>query len=306
MGSRRSARTVVGDALRSARAAIGGSAVVLMYHRVARLEHDPLGLAVDPATFDAHMGLLAARYEVLAAAELARRVSARRPLPRHAVVVTFDDGYHDLLHEAKPVLERHGVPATAFVSTAEMDTDRERWWDELTELGGDLAEDERSSLYDRLRAATEGGRDALLDELAGRLGTPRPRRAAYRTLTTGELVDLADGGLIDIGAHTVTHRPLAALAKSEQREELTAGKRTLEAALGREVTLFSYPYGGEDAIGAATPRLVAEAGFSAAFTTRFGLVFPTSDRLMLPRCGVEGFDADTLGARLEHWFSLGR
>ena len=66
----------------------------------------------------------------------ARRRAARRarggaPLPRGAVLVTFDDAYEDFGDEAWPVLRRHGVPVTLFVPTAFPDSGRRFWWDRL-------------------------------------------------------------------------------------------------------------------------------------------------------------------------------
>ncbi|HSJ07311.1 MAG TPA: polysaccharide deacetylase family protein, partial [Longimicrobiales bacterium] len=40
------------------------------------------------------------------------------------VAITFDDGYRDNVRYAAPLLERHGLPATFFVATAIIGTDR--------------------------------------------------------------------------------------------------------------------------------------------------------------------------------------
>jgi peptidoglycan/xylan/chitin deacetylase (PgdA/CDA1 family) len=55
-------------------------------------------------------------------------------LPRRAIAVTFDDGYADNLHTAKPLFEKHGVPATMFLAAGLLGRAQEFWWDELERL----------------------------------------------------------------------------------------------------------------------------------------------------------------------------
>ena len=88
---------------------------ILMYHRVATLPHYDQ-LTVSPARFARQMERLACEYRVVSLADGLRAIGQgqlRRPL----VAVTFDDGYRDNLTEALPILRRHAVPATIFVTT---------------------------------------------------------------------------------------------------------------------------------------------------------------------------------------------
>lgn len=88
---------------------------VLMYHRVADLpEFDQL--TVSPRRFEQQMRQLATSSRVVSLADGLRAL--REGGPREPLVaVTFDDGYLDNLVEAAPVLLRHAIPATVFVTT---------------------------------------------------------------------------------------------------------------------------------------------------------------------------------------------
>jgi hypothetical protein len=108
-------------------------AVILMYHRVCMLEADPWGLCVAPARFAEQMEVLRREYVPLPLAGLVAGLGRGR-VPRRAVVVTFDDGYADVLHEAAPPLGRHDVPATAFVVRGAVGGGRDYWSDELERL----------------------------------------------------------------------------------------------------------------------------------------------------------------------------
>jgi peptidoglycan/xylan/chitin deacetylase (PgdA/CDA1 family) len=103
-----------------------------MYHRVASDLVDPWRLCVSPANFVAQLEVLAASFRVVTLRELvaARGSDGSRP----SVAITFDDGYADNLHAAAPLLARQGLPATFFLTSGMLGSDREFWWDELDQL----------------------------------------------------------------------------------------------------------------------------------------------------------------------------
>jgi len=106
---------------------------ILLYHRVAAAAHDPWGLAVTPANFDAQLEVIQRRSTVLPLSELIAGLQQRK-LPRRSTVVTFDDGYADNLLQAEPILRSRGVPATVFVASGFIREHREFWWDELEQI----------------------------------------------------------------------------------------------------------------------------------------------------------------------------
>ena len=61
--------------------------LVLLYHRVAQLDHDPYGLAVRPDRFAQQCSILRKRCDVV---PLRDANGGRRQ-----VAITFDDGYAD-------------------------------------------------------------------------------------------------------------------------------------------------------------------------------------------------------------------
>jgi peptidoglycan/xylan/chitin deacetylase (PgdA/CDA1 family) len=95
-------------------AAAGPQVRALTYHRFGDALRDPF--CVSRADFDAQMRWLAERRLLVSLPEVEDFVAGRRLLPRHAVLVTIDDGARSLLTDALPVLRAYAVPAVAFVS----------------------------------------------------------------------------------------------------------------------------------------------------------------------------------------------
>jgi peptidoglycan/xylan/chitin deacetylase (PgdA/CDA1 family) len=158
------------------------------------------------------------------------------------------------------------------------------------------------SLYCQLRPLPDHEREAVLGELRKQAGTVAAVRPTHRTLRPEELIELADGGLVEVGAHTETHPVLAALAPSAQEQEIRRSKGRLEGILGREVRSFTYPYGSRQDYTSTTIAAVREAGFAFACSTSRGLVFRGTDPYQLPRAVVRDSSGEAFAQRLEECF----
>jgi peptidoglycan/xylan/chitin deacetylase (PgdA/CDA1 family) len=88
--------------------------LVLMYHSVSPYDEDPYEVTMTPQRFEQQMRWLRGRgLRGVSMGELLGAAAEGRA--RRLVGLTFDDGYHDFVTNAMPVLQRYGFTATAFV-----------------------------------------------------------------------------------------------------------------------------------------------------------------------------------------------
>ena len=93
---------------------------ILGYHRVGVLKADHVP-TVSGEAFERQLACLARHgYRVLSLDEVVDGLDRGEPLPRRSVAITFDDGYEETATVAWPLLKRFGMPATVFVTPAEV------------------------------------------------------------------------------------------------------------------------------------------------------------------------------------------
>jgi peptidoglycan/xylan/chitin deacetylase (PgdA/CDA1 family) len=246
-------------------------------------------------------------------------------VPKRAVVVTLDDGYADNLHAAKPALEANGVPATVFVTSGLLG--RQSWWDELAllmsseprsaeqgsiELDGRVLQwnlratnrdpgaraDCIRSFQRALLDSSPEARDRAMGELREAFRGTGPHPTSPRMLTPEELMQLASGPAIEVGAHSVSHPRLGALSQLEQRLEISRSKESLEALLSTPVRAFSYPNG---SFSSTTGALVREAGYACACASFSGVASASSDPFALPRMWIGDGEVGAFARRIRRW-----
>jgi peptidoglycan/xylan/chitin deacetylase (PgdA/CDA1 family) len=296
--------------------------VILTYHSVLprprELEGGEARNVVAENEFAWQMRYLAKHCHCIRLEEAVALLRAGRRLPRHSVAVTFDDGFRNNLRYAYPVLRRHGVPATVFVTTGHIGRGVHLLWTErvgrllrsavlpqavtvpagrepLRLSFGTPAErdDAARVVLKQLKSMPSGLRDQVVGELERRLATtegktgpengPNPDRYAF--LTWDEVRELARGG-VTIGAHTVHHPIMSSLDAAEREREVVDSKREIERQLGTACTLFSYPNGTEDDFGDCDKTNLQKAGYLAAVTQIAGANDGRTDRFALKRINI--------------------
>ena len=121
------------QARRRVRFAISPPPIILCYHRIFEPETDPHLLSVSPAHFREQLEVVKRMAEPLSLDGLSV-VPDRGAFPRRGVIITFDDGYLDNLENALPILRAAEVPATIYIATGYIGSNREFWWDDLERL----------------------------------------------------------------------------------------------------------------------------------------------------------------------------
>lgn len=249
-------------------------------------------------------------FEVVTLDEAIRR--AQQPTGgRRFAVLTFDGAYRDAASHGAPVLARHRYPSTHFVPTGFVDGIAPMWWLALEQV---IARHDRISLVvDRAERHFEVGTPRLKQELYAfledwmRMLAPAELSHAINDLGRRYSVDvaglsraaamqwpdlraLARDPLIEIGSATVSYPALSALNAGAALREMRMGRQVAEAALGREVRHFAYPFGDERAIGRREIGLAAEAGLASAVTAQARVVHPQDSGVpfALPRIGWDG------------------
>ena len=213
---------------------------ILIFHRV-HAKADPLfPHEPDAARFDAMMRYVSSTYRVLTLGEAVEHLN-QNTLPPRSLVITFDDGYADNAEVALPILQRHGLRATFFVSTGFLDGGR-MWNDSviecvracdrgLVDLGlfglerfslGTPAE--RTTVIDlllpRIKYLTLSGREEAISSLQKVCGVAA--LPVDLMMGSDQVLDLHRSGM-EIGAHTVNHPILTAIAPPDAEREIREG-----------------------------------------------------------------------------------
>lgn len=228
------------------------------------LLHDP-----EPETFTRQLDALRSRYSLISLQDYLRWRSdgARTELPVRPLIVTFDDG-HRRNAELAGTFRATGAPATIFVCSGQIGTQRRFWFEHGLER-------------DEVQELKHVPDDRRLEALATRGYTDETEFGERQALSLEELRELEP--LLDLQAHTITHPILTNCSEDKLAEEVHGCKTALEE-LGLSINAFAFPNGNY------TDREVAaveQAGYVCALTVDPGYNTRETDLFRLKRIGVD-------------------
>jgi len=287
--------------------------VVLMYHRVVPASHKiQAGMYVTPETFDIHLQYLKKVFEVISLSELLQNFKSGSigSFKKPVCVLTFDDGWLDFYENAYPLLQKYHLPATVFLPTKFIGSQKKFWTDRFSEIlfqrqatcvayecNSDsskivlslldlpgLFDDQLENGIAKLKNYPKIIIDEILLELAKVCGVENDK-SDRDFLDWSEIVEMKQSGLVSFGSHTVNHQILTTLDDKAVTKELVDSKNEL---LRRNVVdgsciSFCYPNGN---FTKKIAGLVSASGYDIAVTTCGGWNCAFTDQFLLNRVGI--------------------
>jgi peptidoglycan/xylan/chitin deacetylase (PgdA/CDA1 family) len=271
--------------------------LVLMFHRIvpeqiARRYFIGYDHGISPSAFEFRVKVIGRYFEFIKLGEFVDVVTGRKPLDRHAALLTFDDADAGFFEHVYPILDRNGWPAVVFAPTGLVDSPDRLWHVRVSNIAAKLTDESWREIHSRSRH--------LPDDIANIISRYKTidskSRAAFardmiRTLNKKsyqvyeEVLDILEQVVgnedvlgikcmtweqlrhlqhhgIEIESHGVSHRKLNQLDETTLRRELTESKKELEQRLGKQVRSICYPAG---AYNDTVMKLSAEVGYMLGF-----------------------------------------
>lgn len=273
---------------------------ILCYHRVNN-DRDPYFPSMPVAVFEQQMRHVARYHRVVPLTQLVDHLASASTEP--VLAITFDDGYRDNFENAFPTLQRHGLPATIFLTTGGLDSGEPLWFERLASAIQTTAresldveqppgrlrlrnQEERlranKELFTRLRQMPGAERQSCLMKILRDLHSADAAARRNTMLAWDQVRQMKQHG-IEFGGHTVTHPYLSRLPAEEVGWEVSECKRRIEAELQSEVIHFAYPNGRTEDFTALSKATLRDAGYQTAVTTIWGVNDASTDRMELRR-----------------------
>jgi len=103
-------------------------------------------------------------------------------------------------------------------------------------------------------------------------------------LTQEQILEIQTSGLVEFGAHTMTHINLSRVSDDDANHEIIESKKQIEQLTGVPCRSFSYPYG---RLNERSAELVKQAGFTNAVVVKKGIE-AISDKYRIKRISILG------------------
>lgn len=212
--------------------------------------------------------------------------------------ISFDDGFRDIFDYAYPILKKHHIPFTIYLTTDFPDQKAVIWWiiletilmhnEDIRLNTGEIFScrdmqskiDLYSVLSKRIYNSDQKPLDAFLSMFSIANITDLKRIQKEYTLTWDQILTMSTEGLCTIGSHAVSHPDLRKISDIELQYELNESKRIIEARIHKPVLHFSYPHSFWNT---KIKSALLHAGFQTAAIGYDGVIRSNHDRYCLHR-----------------------
>lgn len=280
---------------------------IIMYHSVVNSSL-PLWnwTFISEKSFYSQMRYLKKHFEIIRLTEAVERLNSTK---KPAVVITFDDGYQNNYDIAFPILQQEKIPATIFLTTGLINTDDTT---PLCRLHHAFQESNKETLFwkgsiyklsiykdrsktmgiikKKLKQMVYSQMTEEIRKIISKLGVVLDhsieRDSPFRMLDHKSIKKMLASGLIDFGAHTVSHPILSRISDEEQKNEIGRSIDAVSQLTNKPCNLFGYPNGIRGDYTDGTIKILQSFGIDVAVTANEGVNRTTTSPLELCRYGV--------------------
>lgn len=237
------------------------------------------------------------KYHLISYQELVTYLNGEKSL-HNACHITVDDGWRSTYEVIFPVMMKHKIPFTIFVSPEVCKTGKNFWYKDIENVD----ENEVKKMLIEKSYFQQGIESYPLDLILKELPVNKvyqlleeywseektKERLGRCFINVDELREMHQSGMVEIGAHTLSHPVLSSVSVDQAVYEIKQSVSDLSLLLDKEITAFAYPNGlsyldfGEREI-----QIVKQAGIKAAFSVDPGVLNSTVNPYAIPRVGSQ-------------------
>lgn len=242
--------------------------VGLAYHCVSdeRLPHlQHLDVPETTAPFEAALLYIQKHFQPVSAAQVQEHRLHGARLPERALHLSFDGGFAECYTVVRPLLLKHSIPCTFFVTSGWLDNTRMFFRhkvslciEQMHTLERDAARMALTSLnnaldlrlgdavaFERWILGLQAADEDVIDMAARMLGVDvKAYLKEHAPYLTREQVSQLHADGFTIGAQGVQHARLAELSAEQIEREIVDSARAVQTITGQERVPFSFPYSG--------------------------------------------------------------
>jgi peptidoglycan/xylan/chitin deacetylase (PgdA/CDA1 family) len=315
----------------------GTTLLVLMYHDFANSDEagsigSYLRERVSHAQFEAHLSILARNCRVLSVEQAVNEMAMDGELAEDTVCITFDDGYRSVYDIAYPLLRKHDLPATVYLTNDWINGKMRLWWEQLADMIADCSlsnkmhgEIERilgiklektiasesdvrkkrfllhNSIAGHMRELNDADVSGKMSELQNVLEYDGSKQPPAEAMNWTQIAEMAENN-IRFGSHTCSHLNLSHAGLDVIENEILESGSDIEGHIDSKVEGFAFPYGQDIDSYEKIEPVLSKHGFTYACTAVPGSNGVDSNRYLLLRATLPLTES---GALLERELLLG-
>lgn len=278
---------------------------ILTYHNIVQGKL-PVNDAcfLDVTLFEQQIAYLNRNFLILPLSEAFEQAKKKNTKP--IAVITFDDGFYSNYSLAFPILKKHKAPATIFLTTNMIDSNKTIWfcdlvhmlaittkkhfvWDNITFDLSNTKKKELASkqIQQRLKRGNQASLFNSLSEVAQllecELKNNYSKESAYCMLTQEAISEMLDSRIIEFGAHSQNHIILAKEDIRLAESEIIQSIKTVEKLTKQDCLYFAYPNGLPNDYNECHAEILRQNNIHFSATTKNGLTSPYEDKLAFKR-----------------------